>query len=132
LRQLKGADLRVFKTREFVRFARKAGIDDQHLCEAIGRAERGLVDADLGGAVIKQRVARPGQGRSVGFRALIAFRSGTRAIFIYGFAKSDRDNVTDHELAALRRLAEEFLGYRAVEVDALLRSAAWTEVICHG
>lgn len=124
--------MRVFKTREFARFARKAGIDDQHLCEAIARAARGLVDADLGGAVIKQRVARPGQGRSGGFRALIAFHHGTRAIFIYGFAKSDRDNVTDNDLAALRRLASEFLFYRAAQVDALLRNAAWTEVICHG
>ncbi len=68
------------------------------LCEAIERAERGIVDADLGGGVIKQRVARPGQGRSGGYRTLIAFRSETRAVFLFGFAKNDLDSIGDSDL----------------------------------
>ena len=121
--------MRVFKTRDFARFARKEGIDDARLCEAIERAERGLIDADLGGGVIKQRVARPGKGRSGGFRTLIAYRTEVRAVFVYGFAKSAKDNVNAAELAALRRLATEYLGYDRKQVDNHLKDGAWTEVM---
>lgn len=75
------------------RFARRERIRDSSLCEAIRRAERGLIDADLGGGIIKQRVARPGQGRSGGYRTVLAYRSGDRAVFLYGFAKSERENI---------------------------------------
>jgi hypothetical protein len=60
--------MRIFKTKEFTRFARRERIADEALCDAIERAESGLIDADLGGNLIKQRVARPGQGRSGGHR----------------------------------------------------------------
>lgn len=122
--------MRVFKTRDFARFARKEGIDDARLCEAIERAERGLIDADLGGGVIKQRVARPGKGRSGGYRTLIAYRTEARAVFVYGFAKSAKDNVSAAELTALRRLAAEYLGYDAKQVETHLKDGAWTEVMC--
>ena len=122
--------MRVFKTKDFARFARKEKIADEALCEAIARAERGLVDADLGGGVIKQRVARAGKGRSGGYRTLIAYRTKTRAILIYGFAKSSKDNVTATELAALRQLALEYLGYDGSQVDTHLKDKAWTEVSC--
>ncbi len=56
--------MRVFKNAWFERFARKQRIPDEALLEAVARAERGQIDADLGGGVIKQRVARRGQGRS--------------------------------------------------------------------
>ena len=82
--------MRIFKTKWFVRYVRQERISDHGLRDAIERAERGLVDADLGGGVIKQRVARPGQGRSGGYRMLIAYRSGNRAVFMYGIAKNDR------------------------------------------
>ena len=82
--------MRTFKTKAFMRFADKAGISDVVLCRAVRQAERGLVAADLGGGVIKQRIARSGQGKSGGFRALIVFRAGTRAIFVHGFAKAKR------------------------------------------
>ena len=85
--------VRIFKTKLFARFARRERIKDGDLCEAVERAERGLVDADLGGGVIKQRVAREGQGRSGGYRALLAFRSREITVFVYGFAKNDRDNM---------------------------------------
>ena len=90
--------MKVFKTKEFVRFARREKIADARLCEAVDRAVRGLIDADLGGGLIKQRIARPGQGRSGGYRALMAFRSGRRAVFVYGFAKSERDDIGPDEL----------------------------------
>jgi hypothetical protein len=93
--------LRIFMTRWMARFVRKSGIEDALLIEAIDRAEKGLIDADLGGGVIKQRVGRPGQGRSGGYRTLIAFRSGDRAVFVFGFAKNEQDNISRDNLRNL-------------------------------
>ena len=101
--------MRIFKNKAFLRFARRAGITDTALCQAIRHAERGLIAADLGGSVIKQRVARPGQGKSGAFRTLIVFRADVRAFFVYGFAKSEQDNIGKDELAALKVLAVELL-----------------------
>ena len=101
--------VRVFKTKWFARFARKERISDRRLGEAVRRAEQGLIDADLGGGVIKQRIARPGAGRSGGYRALIAYRRETKAVFLYGFAKSERDNVEDDELDTARDIAKGWL-----------------------
>ncbi len=101
--------MRIFKTKWFVRYARRERIGDDSLCEAIERAERGLVDGDLGGDIIKQRVARKGQGRSGGYRMLIAYRRGNRAVFLYGFAKSERENIDDDELATLQDIAAGWL-----------------------
>lgn len=103
--------MRTFKTKAFTRFADKADISDAALCRAVRDAERGLVAADLGGGVIKQRIARPGQGKSGGFRTLIVFRAGTRAIFVHGFAKNEKDNIGTDELVALKKLAGEMLAY---------------------
>jgi hypothetical protein len=101
--------VRVFKTKGFARFARRERISDAYLCGAVRRAERGLLDADLGGGVIKQRMARPGQGRSGGHRVLIAYRPKTRSVFLFGFAKSARGNVDEDELATAREIAKGWL-----------------------
>ena len=122
--------MRIFKTRAFGRFARKERISDAALCEAINRAERGLVDTDLGGHVIKQRVARPGQGRSGGYRTLVAFRIETRAVFLHGFTKSEQDNISDDELKELRKAAGEVLGWSDDDVATLLDGGKWMEVMC--
>ena len=101
--------MRIFKTKWFVRYARHERIGNDSLRHAIERAEHGIVDVDLGGGVIKQRVARAGQGRSGGYRLLIAYRSGDRAVFLYGFAKNERENIEDDELATLREIAAAWL-----------------------
>ena len=111
--------MRILKTKWFVRFVRRERISDSSLCEAVRRAQRGLVDADLGGGVIKQRVARPGQGRSGGYRVLIAYRPDARAVFLYGFAKSERDNVSDDELETARDVAR---GWLEANADQLARA----------
>ena len=113
--------MRTFKTKAFARFSEKAGIPDAALCRSVREAERGLVGADLGSGVIKQRIARPGQGKSGGFRTLIVFRAGTRAIFVYGFAKNEKDNIEKDELVALKKLAAELLAY---DDKALARAVA--------
>lgn len=101
--------MRTFKTRWFTRFARREGISDEALREAIERAERGLIDADLGGGLIKQRIARPGSGRSGGYRTIIAYRIADRAVFLDGFAKSEQGNISNEELAELRVIAQNWL-----------------------
>ena len=113
--------MRIFKTKTFARFARRERISDASLCEAVQRAEHGLFDAQLGGGVIKQRVARPGQGRSGGYRVLIAYRPRTLSVFLYGFAKSERDNVDDNELATLRDIAK---GWFHSDANTLARAIA--------
>ena len=110
--------MRVFKTKEFARFARSERITDERLIEAADRAERGLVDANLGGGLIKQRVARQGQGARSGYRTLMAFRAASHTVFLYGFAKSERDNIGPDELDFWRRVARGFL-----EMDAVKRQA---------
>ena len=92
--------VRIFKTKAFVRFANRENIGDGALRTAIRSAERGLVDADLGSGVIKQRIARRGGGKSGGFRTMVLYKSGTLSVFVHGFAKSDRANIRPDELAA--------------------------------
>ncbi|MGH7006546.1 MAG: type II toxin-antitoxin system RelE/ParE family toxin [Alphaproteobacteria bacterium] len=118
-------------TRPFSRFARSEDIDDDALFEAVARAERGLIDADLGGGVIKQRIARRGEGRSGGFRTIILFRRGELAFFVYGFAKSDRDNIRGDELRAFRKLAGELLRLDEDALSAALANGTITEVQHH-
>ena len=120
--------MRIFKNKPFARFARKAGLSDGELKKAIGDAERGLVDADLGGGVLKQRIARPGSGKSGGFRTIILFRSGERAFFVHGFAKSDLGNIRDDELTAFRMLAADMLAYGDAAIAAAVANGTLMEV----
>lgn len=124
--------MRVFKTKPFARFASHEGIDDEGLCEAVRRAEEGLIDADLGGGVIKQRLAREGQGKSGGFRSIVLFRRGEKAFFVYGFAKNDRDNIKRDELKAFRKLADEMVTLDDKALAAAMKNGTITEIMCHG
>jgi hypothetical protein len=118
--------VRLYKLKAFARFQRREGIADNALSKAVRSAEDGLVDADLGGGLIKQRVARPGQGKSGGFRTIIAYRRGHRAVFLFGFAKSERGNLGDEELAYWRRIGRAYVGLdddgleAAITADELL------------
>ncbi len=116
----------------FRRFARKERLGSAALCEAVARADRGLIDADLGGGVIKQRVARPGAGRSGGYRTLLLFRSGDRAVFAFGFAKSDRGNIDPDDEARLKMAAKVTLGLSGAELGRLVQAGALVEIVCDG
>ena len=124
--------MRIFHNKAFARFARKAGIPDVALCQAIREAERGLIAAQLGGGVIKQRIARPRQGKSSGFRVLIVFKPGVLAVFVHGFVKNERDNIRQDELSALRRLASELLAYDDKTLAHVVASGTLMEVKCDG
>ena len=111
---------RIFKNRWFARFARKERIEDGALFEAVFRAEQGLIDADLGGGVIKQRLARQGQGKSGGYRSLVLFKSGSRAIFAFGFAKSARPNISAADEQVLKSAAHIMLALSETDMDELV------------
>lgn len=120
--------MQVFKTKWLARFAKHEGIADASLHEAIARAERGLVNADLGGGLIKQRVARRGKGRSGGYRMLIAYRLKERAVFLYGFAKNERDNISSDELLTAREIASCWLAADAKQIAHALAEGELQEV----
>lgn len=123
--------MQTFKTKAFARFADRMGLDDAALCDAVQRAERGLVAADLGGGVIKQRMARKGAGRSGGFRTIILFHRNRLAFFVHGFAKSDRANLRQDELRAFRWLARQYLSLDRAQLTAVEAVGAIIEVKCN-
>ncbi len=122
--------MQIFKTKAFTRFADREGLEDEALREAVRRLQKGLVDADLGGSVIKQRIARNGSGRSGGFRSIMLFRRGHLAFFVYGFAKSGKKALRRDELAAFRLLADEYLTLKPAELAAVQAAGAIIEVTC--
>ena len=122
----------MFKTKEFSRFARREKIADRLLCDAIARLERGIIDADLGGGLIKQRIARPGQGRSGGFRTLLVYRARTRSVFVYGFAKSERGKIGSDEWLFWRRVAAAYLAMSDEVIEAAITTDELMEVYCDG
>ncbi|MGL9622176.1 type II toxin-antitoxin system RelE/ParE family toxin [Bradyrhizobium sp. U531] len=119
--------MRIFKTRTLARFARQNRIPDASLVAAIDRATRGLIDANLGGRIIKQRVARPGEGKRGGFRLLIGFGS-ERSVFLFGFAKNERENIDDAELTTLREIAASFLSASNAKIEQALNDGTLIEV----
>lgn len=123
--------MQTFKTKTFARFADREGLEDAALCEAVRRARRGLIDADLGGGVIKQRIARKGGGRSSGFRTIVLFRQSEPAFFVHGFAKSSWENLRRDELKAFRLLADEYLALDRPGLAAVQAIGAIIEVICN-
>ncbi len=120
--------MQIFKTKWLARFVRRERITDTSLSEAIERAERGVIDADLGGGLIKQRVARQGQGRSGGYRMMVAYRAMDRAVFLYGFAKNERDNIDPDELLSLREIAAIWLAADDAKIAQAIEEEALQEI----
>ena len=122
--------IRIFKIKGFMRFQRKERIADAALIEAIRLAESGLVDADLGGGLIKQRIARLGQGKRGGYRTLIAFRQKNRAFFVFGFAKNERSNIGTEELEELKTLAAIYFSLSENQIAELIETDEVVELSC--
>ncbi len=122
--------MRVFKNKWFAKFARKGCIGDAKLCEVVKDTEAGKIDADYGGGVIKQRIARPNEGKSGGYRAIILYRLGDRFFFVYGFPKSERDNIDEAEEREFKELAKVTLAFSDGEIAHLVKIEAYKEVNC--
>ena len=124
--------LRVFKNAWFGRFARKEKISADVLWEAVDRAERGLIDADLGGGVIKQRIARPGEGKSKGYRSIVIYRKEDKAFFVYGFPKSEISNIRDDEEEQFKKAAKFVLALSDDQIRQLIEGGQFEEVMKDG
>ena len=120
--------MRIFRNQWITKFAKKHKISDSELIEAVERADKGVIDADLGGGVIKQRIARQGQGRSGGYRSLIFFRRGERAFFMTAFAKNARENITNKELAELKKAAAIILAMTETDIEQAKLNGTFTEI----
>jgi len=120
--------VRVFKNAWFSRFARKEKISAAVLMEAIERAEKGLIDADLGGGVIKQRIARPGAGKSKGYRSIVLYRQSDRAFFIYGFPKNELDNIREDEEDQFKKSARSILSLSDEQIQSLIDNGQLEEI----
>lgn len=122
--------MRIFKSKWFAKFASKERITDAKLCGAIRNAEKGIVDADYGGGVIKQRIARPNEGKSGGYRSIVIFRKGALSFFVYGFAKSEQDNIDESDERDFKELAKIVLAVSDAELKTLVDSGKYMEVKC--
>ena len=120
--------LRVFKTRHFQRWMRKTDLMDQALCVAVSEMSQGLIDADLGGGVVKKRIGLAGRGKSGGVRTLVATNKGDRWFFVFGFAKNDRANITNAELEALQLLAVDLLILTCQQLTDAVQDGSLREV----
>ncbi|MCB1658159.1 MAG: type II toxin-antitoxin system RelE/ParE family toxin [Moraxellaceae bacterium] len=120
--------MRILKNKWFERFALKQGITDNALKQAIGLVEQGLIDANLGAGVIKQRIAKHGQGKSSGFRTIILYCIKDKAFFVYGFEKSSRANLTKAEESVYKKAAQIMLALTNEQIDEQIEIGELFEV----
>jgi hypothetical protein len=121
---------RVFKTRFFSRWMRKTELTEKALCDAVLEMTHGLIDADLGGGIIKKKVGIAGRGKRGGARTVLATNKNDRWFFVFGFQKSARSNINSEEKEALKFLADDLLSMSASALDSACQSDALQE-ICH-
>lgn len=121
--------MRVFKTKTFSRFTRHEGITDRALAKAVDEMERGLIDANLGGGLFKQRVARPGGGKRGGYRTLIAYRAQEKAVFLFGFGKNDQGNIGSDDERNLKDYGALLLALKREDIELMIKNGELLEVL---
>jgi hypothetical protein len=119
---------RVFRTRTFSRWMRKSGLTDEALCHAVVEMAQGLIDADLGGHLVKKRVSLPGQGKRGGARTIVATKMSDRWFFLFGFSKNERANIDKDELKLLQEVASDLLSFNDQQLTTALSNGQITEV----
>ena len=120
----------VLKRQEFAKWQAKEGLSDAALCRAVQEMQDGLIDADLGGALYKKRVARSGSGKRGGYRVVLSARIGRRYVFLLGFSKNSRENITLDERRALQFAGRAFLAMTADALSKAIRIGVLVEVQC--
>ena len=121
--------MKIYKHYQFAKWMRKMGLHDNNLKEAVAEIANGLIDADLGQGVLKKRIALPGRGKSGGARTIIAFRMDHRTIFIYGFAKNDKDNISKSDEEQLKQYAKTLLGFTEQQIKNAIKIGELIEVV---
>lgn len=120
--------MRIFKHRVFRQWARSEKLSDSALNKAVNEIQKGLFDANLGSGLYKKRVAKKGKGKSGSYRTILAFKRDDRAVFMYGFAKNQRDNLTSKEEDVYKKLAREFLSMTDQQISTLITNGNLFEV----
>lgn len=118
----------IAKTKYFAKWAKQAGVADEALLQAVAEMGQGLIDADLGGGLVKKRVALRGQGKRSGSRTILATNKRNKWIFIFGFEKNERGNISAKELEALQSLAKDLLGLNELKFQIYVESGRLIEV----
>ncbi|MFZ4762261.1 MAG: type II toxin-antitoxin system RelE/ParE family toxin [Alphaproteobacteria bacterium] len=122
--------MKIYKSKSFAKFTKKEGISNQKLFDTVNDAEKGIIYADYGDGVIKQRISRKGGGKSGGYRSIVLFRVGNRAFFVHGFAKKDAENITPNEIMFFKEIASIHLHCSDQEIDLLVNKGIYQEVVC--
>ena len=120
--------MEIYQSKWFARWASKEELSHRDLIDAVSEIEKGLIDAHLGGNVVKKRVAPRGRGKSGGLRTIIAVKLKHRAYFLYGFAKNKRANLDDKELQVLKKMAAHLLSYSTKEIEIAVKGNELVEV----
>lgn len=120
--------MRIFKNKWFAKFARKEGISDEKLIQAVLAVDAENIDADYGGGVIKQRIGRPQEGKSGGYRTIILYRQGDKVFFVYGFAKSVLENINKGDVQGFKQLAKILLSVTEQQVAVMLEKGEIEEI----
>jgi len=121
---------RILKRKDFARWQAGEKLADAALCKVVQEMKSGLIDADLGGFLYKKRVARPGAGKSGGYRTLLSARIGGRYVFPHGFPKSDKANITQDEMKVLQFVGKVFWELSADALSKALQSGVLLEAHC--
>ena len=120
--------MQIFLTKWFDRWSNKEGLSKQALRNAVIEMEGGVIDANLGGNVVKKRVGVHSQGKRGGVRTIVAFKIKDKAFFLYGFAKNQQDNINDKQLQALKLMAKHLLSYDNKALDKAIKAQELIEV----
>lgn len=122
--------MRIFKNKVFNKYCKKQNITDAELCKAVEEIESGLFDANLGGNLYKKRLPKKGEGKSGGHRSILTYVEGIKTFFMFGFEKSDKDNINKKEEKYFKDVAKDFIGLNNIQIDIAVEKKVLFEVIC--
>jgi len=115
-------------TKWFKKWAKKSKITDQDLLDTVDNLIKGLSTADLGSNLFKIRVKREHSGKSSGFRTIVVYKENERAIFLYGFGKNEKDNISKTELLYFKKLGNDFLTLDKNQIKQLIEAKSLFEI----
>lgn len=120
--------MRIFKNKTFNKWAKELKVADEALLKIVEEIKTGMCETNLGGHIYKKRVPINGKGKRSGLRVIIAFKVDEITIFVYGFPKNNKDNITNQEKEALKALAKIYFTYSDEQFDEMVNARKFFEV----